>query len=888
MAIAIHAKKRLRAVANRINARSRIAIGLVFLLVGVLWMAIALGLVPSERQATVTGRAKICEAIAVYGSAFVERGDIGALDAAMRAVVARNPDILSAALRRDNGKVVIVVGNHSQWGKTSAEAFDSDIRVPILVDGKNWGAMEVRFKSTESSGVMGWLRSPQMKLVAFVAATSMVVFLIYLRKMLQHLDPSKVVPPRVRSALDTLAEGLLVVDNRERVVLANQAFATIIGRKPEEMIGSRASQFPWIFEEGASTEFPWTRTMRENQPQRGVVMRLIDSKSNRRTFTVNCSPVLGHDGKYRGVLTSFDDVSQLEEKEVELLKSKEAAEAANRAKSEFLARMSHEIRTPMNAILGFAEVLRRGYEQNEIERQEYLDTIHGSGQHLLELINDILDLSKIEAGKLEIELSRCSPHQLMSDTLTIMSAKAKQKGIALDLRWDGLVPETIETDATRFRQVITNLLGNAIKFTDQGSVRLAARLANVDGVSKLIVDVIDSGIGMKPEVHERIFQPFAQADTSITRRFGGTGLGLSISRQIADALGGSLTVASEYGKGSTFTVTINTGALEGVRLLDPSELATGHGPAKKAEQPGLQLPGVRVLLVEDGVSNRKLIMLVLQRTGALIDWAEDGKSGAEKALAGNYDVVLMDMQMPIMDGYTAARFCREQGLKTPIIALTAHAMHGDEEKCRAAGCTGFLTKPIDMDLLVRTVAEAAGPAVGREGVEKGTDIIQAPVPTSTAPFPASGSGASALGYQEEVVSGTDSSANGASEAPHLVSSLPQDDPEFCQIIVEFVDRLHEQLGAMQQAWQKQDFSELATLAHWLKGSGGTAGFNALTDPARKLEQLARENKLEEIGSAIEDLQHLAERIEVPPVEAPAPASQGAPGAVAEVARAARP
>ncbi|HET6246454.1 MAG TPA: ATP-binding protein [Tepidisphaeraceae bacterium] len=846
-------RKRLNAAANRISARTRIAIGLVFLLVGVLWMAIALGFVPSERSALIAGRKQFCEATAVYGSTFVEHGDLGSLQSALQAVVARsNGEILSAAVKQADGTVLIEVGDRVAGGKPAAGngAIDSDLYVPIYLADKTWGGIEVRFKpDATTTGLAGYLRSPQMKLISFVAAACLVVFMLYLRKMLQHLDPSKVVPGRVRSALDTLAEGLLVVDKNEKVVLANQAFATIVGRKSDEMLGARASHFQWAFEAGDSREFPWTRALREGQPLVGIRMHLIDCNSNRRTFTVNCSPVLGNDGAYRGVLNSFDDITQLEAKEVELRKSKDAAESANHAKSDFLARMSHEIRTPMNAILGFAEVLRRGYEQNEQERQEYLDTIHGSGKHLLELINDILDLSKIEAGKLEIELGRCSPHQIMTETLSTMMVRAREKNLTLDLSWTSDVPETIETDATRFRQVITNLVGNAIKFTDKGSVRLAARVARDGPSPKLVVDVIDTGIGMKGDALGRIFQPFAQADTSITRRFGGTGLGLSISRQIADALGGSLSVTSEVGKGSVFTLTIDTGSLEGIPTLNRDELITAVA-SRKADGPVLRLPGTRVLLVEDGVSNRKLIMLVLDRAGAVVEWAEDGKTGSEMALGGNYDVVLMDMQMPIMDGYTAARLCRSKGLTTPIIALTAHAMRGDEEKCRDAGCTGFLTKPIDMDLLVRTIGQASGKCA----IENAADFAPRFKGSAVASLPRE-------------------SALGAIPAA-LTSTLPSSDPEFCQIIVEFVDRLHQQLGAMQQAWEKQDLSELASLAHWLKGSGGTAGFAALTDPARKLEQLARDKKLEEIAGAIGALNELAEHIVVPPVEnAPAPATE---------------
>ena len=284
----------------------------------------------------------------------------------------------------------------------------------------------------------------------------------------------------------------------------------------------------------------------------------------------------------------------------------------------------------MNAILGFADILRRGYESDESERREYLETIHSSGRHLLELINDILDLSKIEAGKLEIELGVAPAQARSRRSFRSLSVPPVRRGS----RWNsvGILRRRrrIETDPTRLRQVITNLVGNAIKFTDHGSVRISARVMPED--SAMQIRISDTGIGMKPEVLGRIFTPFTQADNSITRRFGGTGLGLSISKQIVEALGGGIRVESDFGRGSTFTVTVGTGCVSGVRLLGADEVGRATAAATAAattDTPAVRLPPCRVLLVEDGVSNRRFITLVLQRAGAtVIDEAEDGRSGA--------------------------------------------------------------------------------------------------------------------------------------------------------------------------------------------------------------------------------------------------------------------
>jgi len=808
----------LKSVTDRVPARVRIVFGQILLLIAVLLLAVALGVVPNERRAVLAGRSKLCEAVAVQCSACLERHQVDALRGSFEAMLRRDEDVRSADLRCANGTIVARFGEDAadRNSASSGANADSAIVVPIWSGERRWGSLEIRYRPLGPAGLMGWVVQPQLRLIGFVAGLCLLLYMVYLRKMLQHLDPSKAIPPRVRTALDTLAEGLVVLDSSQRIVLANQAFAAIVGRSPEQLMGLHVAQLPW--EQSLAPATPWTDAISGGAGPRGVIMRMRDAQSVVRTFSVNCSPVLGEKEECRGALISLDDVTQLEQNEAALRKSKDEADAANRAKSDFLARMSHEIRTPMNAILGFADILRRGYEQDEAERLEYIETIHSSGQHLLELINDILDLSKIEAGKIGVETCRCSPAKLIAEVASVMSVRAEQKGIALDARWEGGVPETIETDPTRLRQALTNLIGNAIKFTESGEVRVVARLLPNGLRPTLAIDVVDSGIGMKPQMLPRIFEPFAQGDMSITRRFGGTGLGLSISKQIAGALGGGIAVVSEFGRGSTFTLTVDAGSLLGVAIEDAASARQIRAAGSVVAQSTVRLDGVRILLAEDGASNRRLISLMLGRAGAILESAEDGRAAVEMAMRSDYALILMDMQMPVMDGYTTASVLRERGLTIPIIALTAHAMSGDEEKCRAAGCSGFLAKPIDMDVLLRTVAEAAG-------------IL----PTSS---------------HGEML-------------PRLGSTLPTEDPEFRQIVDEFIERLRSQVGAIADAWSRGDLDELASLAHWVRGSGGTAGFGALTEPARRLEQAAREKRLDEIATAISELQDLTSRI-VPP------------------------
>jgi signal transduction histidine kinase/ActR/RegA family two-component response regulator len=404
---------------------------------------------------------------------------------------------------------------------------------------------------------------------------------------------------------------------------------------------------------------------------------------------------------------------QLRAKQAELEEAREAAEQANRAKSDFLANMSHEIRTPMTAILGYADKLLEPH-MDQSTRLADIQIIRRNGQHLITIINDILDISKIEAGRMTVEKIVCQPPRVIAEVASLMGARASEKKLDVKIEFDGDIPRTIQSDPTRLRQILMNLVGNAIKFTEQGKVRIVARLVGKpnDPDALLQIDVVDTGIGITGDQAANLFKPFAQADTSMVRKFGGTGLGLIISKRLAEMLGGGIAVKSEPGKGSTFTVTVATGSLQGVEMTnEPLMLRESDIPAEKAAvAQNLRLDGMRVLLAEDGLDNQRLIGHILRGRGADVTIVENGKLAYDAAMLASaerrpFDVILMDMQMPEMDGYAATSKLRLMKYQGIVIALTAHAMDSDRHKCLSAGCNNYATKPIDKHHLIEMLSE---------------------------------------------------------------------------------------------------------------------------------------------------------------------------------------
>ncbi|MCA9166463.1 MAG: PAS domain S-box protein [Planctomycetales bacterium] len=406
--------------------------------------------------------------------------------------------------------------------------------------------------------------------------------------------------------------------------------------------------------------------------------------------------VTRNDGYY--VMEVNRDITEATHYEARLEEARQLAEAANQAKSEFLANMSHEIRTPMTAILGYADILSK--HLSDPDNVQCVETIRRNGRFLLRILNDILDLSKIEANKLEIHRERVRPDSLVYDVRSLMEVPAGEKHLPLHVEFDGVIPESIDTDATRVRQILVNLIGNAIKFTETGSVRLIIRLLPEQEL--LEFSIIDTGVGMTPDQVSKLFRPFTQIDSSSTRHYGGTGLGLVISRRLSEMLGGNITVESRVDEGSRFIATISTGALDNIALVEPADDRCDNW--HEAVETNGRLQG-RILIVDDRREVRHLAQCFLEEAGAEVICATNGRHGCEELEKQrgieNIDAVVMDIQMPVMDGYEAAGHMRATGYVGPIIALTANAMKGDRERCLEAGFDDYTTKPLDALVLVQ-------------------------------------------------------------------------------------------------------------------------------------------------------------------------------------------
>lgn len=381
------------------------------------------------------------------------------------------------------------------------------------------------------------------------------------------------------------------------------------------------------------------------------------------------------------------------------------AEKANTAKSQFLANMSHEIRTPMNAIIGFSEVLEE--EPLTEQQQEYIKLILNSGRHLLELINDILDFSKIEAGQLDTESIDCDVRALLANIESLLNPAAVVKKLNLLVECSDDVPASIVTDPARLRQCLLNLVSNAIKFTEQGSVKISAHHISRENKSFVEFGVSDTGIGIPKDKLGSIFEAFTQADGSTTRKYGGTGLGLTITRQLACLMGGDIIVESELGKGSTFKLLIP--AVMPEKHIIENTGVFGSDEAKKDSLEDQQILPTeftgRALIADDGQANQTLIKQILEKLGFVVTIAADGIEAVDAAKNQHFEIILMDMQMPKLNGYDTVRRLRSLGVNTPIIAMTANFADEDEKQCMAAGCDSFISKPIDKTQLIKLIAE---------------------------------------------------------------------------------------------------------------------------------------------------------------------------------------